>query len=111
MPAEVGRAASMRSERPPEGWRSWLLAAVTSLALAVGLAHAALRSGYLLLVDTVWGRRPPKVDAGFYLPISTGQRLVSDVVGSATTGKLYLVGVLFLCAFAPMVALRRFPLW
>ncbi len=89
----------------------WLSSAIASAALAAGLAHATFRSGYLLLVDTVWGRRPPTVDAGFYLPIGALQRFVADLVGSAMTGKLYVLGVLFLCSFAPMVALRHFPSW
>jgi hypothetical protein len=51
------------------------------------------------------------VQSGFFLPIELLQRGAVAVLGGATVGKAYVLGVLTLCAFAPMVALRKQPIW
>lgn len=82
----------------------------TSALLLAGIAgQAVFASGYLLQVDTAWGPRAAPVVAGFYAPIALLSRLAVAVVGGDVAGKVYVLGVLVVCAAAPMAALRKQP--
>ena len=93
------------------GPRSWVVTGGAAVLLGAAAGHAVFRAGYVLQVDTVWGPHAPPLQLGFYAPIGLTQQAAIAVFGGALVGKAYVLGVLTLCAFAPMVALRKFPLW
>ena len=95
--------------RPPGRW--WLAPTAFALALALIAARSIWHPGYILQVDTVWGPRAAPVVADFYAPIAALQSLAVSLVGGDVVGRIYVVGVLFTCAWAPMFLFRRQPFW
>jgi hypothetical protein len=94
----------------PRG-RWWLAPTVLALALALLAARSIWHPGYILQVDTVWGPRAAPVAAGFYAPIAWLQSVAVGLAGGDIVGRVYVVGVLFTSAWAPMFLFRRQPFW
>ncbi len=91
--------------------RVWFVLAGSALLFAGVAGHAVFTAGYPLQVDTAWGPRAAPVPSGFYAPIGLLSRFAVGVAGGDVAGKAYVLGLLVLCAAAPMVALRKQPLW
>jgi hypothetical protein len=90
---------------------SWAILLAAAVLFGVIAGHGVFGSGYILQIDMTWGPHAPPVQSGFFLPIELVQHAAVSAFGGATVGKAYVLGVLTLCAFAPMVALRKQPLW
>jgi hypothetical protein len=71
-------------------------------ALGLLIGRSALRGGYFLQLDAAFGPVPEHVHLGTQAPLE----LLLHVLGSHA-GAAWLVGTLFLCAWAPMVLFRR----
>jgi hypothetical protein len=103
-------AAMQNSPVGPRG-RWWLAPTVFALALALLAARSIWHPGYILQVDTVWGPRAAPVVAGFYAPIAWLQSMAVRFSGGDVVGRVYVVAVLFMSAWAPMFLFRRQPFW
>ena len=108
--AATSIAAMQGSPVGPRG-RWWLAPAFFALALALVTSRSIWQPGYILQVDTVWGPRAAPVVAGFYTPVAWLQELAVRLIGGDIVARLYVVGVLFVCAWAPMFLFRRRPFW
>ena len=88
----------------------WLLrAAVLSAAVCALCLRSLAGRGYLVQVDATFGPQRPAPSWGFGAPVTLLEDLTSLVVGTATTGRLYVLAALFLCCFMPMFLLRDRP--
>ena len=91
---------------------TWKLAApICALLLALLVCRSTLGAGDILQVDTVWGPLPPSIEGGFYAPVSLLQWVGSNLIGTVGFSRVYVIGVVWLCAFGPMVVLRRERWW
>ncbi len=97
--------------RRSDALRSTIVLGSAAIAFGTIAGHGVLSSGYVLQVDTTWGPHSPPLQAGFYRLIALLARVGVRTLGGATSGKIYVLAVLVLCAAGPMVALRRHPLW
>lgn len=75
--------------------------------MALFVCHPALAGGHILQVDAGWGPEPPPLQGGFYAPISLIQTASSYLIGTAAVSRVYLVGIVTLCAYGPALVLHR----
>jgi hypothetical protein len=87
------------------------------LAAAIALGSAALclrtllgTSGYILQVDIGFGPQAPRLRPDTHLAIDAVQSGLTQLLGGAITGRIYLVVALAVCSLGPMVLLRKAPL-
>jgi hypothetical protein len=104
-------ALDSRSRAHVRGLVSWAISFTVAACFALLAGHAIFRPGYLLQVDTSWGPRAAPLQLGFYAAIGLTQQAAIAVFGSAAVSKAYVLSVLTLCGFAPMIALRSHALW
>jgi hypothetical protein len=104
-----GSVAARRKRRDANGW---IVAIVLPACLAAACLQTLLSTaGYVLQVDAVFGPRPAPLTLSFGAPVALVLQALQTVGGGEWTGKLVLLGVLFLCGFGPMLLLRDRPWW
>ena len=90
--------------------RPLLAAAIALLSAALCLRTLLGTGGYVLQVDIGFGPQAPRLRPDTHLPIDAVQSGLTQLLGGAMTGRIYLMVALVVCSLGPMVLLRRAPL-